>query len=236
MKKSAGKLIVITGPDGCGKKTQSQLLVGKLKKSGYNVETIDFPQYENNFFGIMVGRYLKGEFGKATEINPYLASILYAGDRFESKSKINKWLAEGKIVVCDRYVGDNFLHQGIKIKDNVKREAFFQWLYDLEFNVFNARQADITFYLDMPLEISLRLLKNKDAQEKKSYLDGKEDGHENEKHLRETREISEDLIKKFGWIKIGCAEKGDILPKNEISDMLFKHVIDRGGFLELLFQ
>ena len=238
MKKSGGKLIVITGQDGCGKKTQSQLLVGKLKKSGYNVETIDFPQYENNFFGKMVGRYLSGEFGDPAKINPYLVSNLYAGDRWESLPQIEYWMNNDKIIVSDRYVGDNFLHQGSKIKDKVKREAFFQWLYYLEFNVFNARQADITFYLDVPLEISLRLLKNKDAQERKSYIDGdgKEDGHENEKHLRETREISEDLIKKFGWIKIVCAEKGDILPKNEISDMLFKHVIDKEGFLELLFQ
>ena len=236
MKKSGGKLIVITGQDGCGKKTQSQLLVGKLKKSGYNVETIDFPQYENNFFGKMVGRYLSGEFGDPAKINPYLVSNLYAGDRWESLPQIEYWMNNDKIIVSDRYVGDNFLHQGSKIKDKVKREAFFQWLYYLEFNVFNARQADITFYLDVPLEISLRLLKNKEAKEKKDYIGGKEDGHENEKHLRETREISEDLIKKFGWIKIGCAEKGDILPKNEISDMLFKHVIDKEGFLELLFQ
>ena len=239
MKKSGGKLIVITGPDGCGKATQTKFLVEKLKQRNYTMETIDFPQYENNFFGKMVGRYLSGEFGDPAKINPYLVSNLYAGDRWESMGTIYQWILDHKkIVVCDRYVGDNFLHQGSKIKDKVKREAFFQWLYDLEFNVFNARQPDITFYLDVPLEISLRLLKNKDAQERKSYIDGdgKEDGHENEKHLRETREISEDLIKKFGWIKIVCAEKGDILPKNEISDMLFKHVIDKEGFLELLFQ
>ena len=89
MKKNYGKLIVITGPDGCGKATQTKFLVEKLKQQNFTAETIDFPQYENNFFGKMVGRYLKGEFGKATEVSPYLASILYAGDRFESKSKIN---------------------------------------------------------------------------------------------------------------------------------------------------
>jgi len=234
--KTKGKLIVITGPDGCGKKTQTELLVKRLKASSYQVETIDFPQYKKNFFGKMVGSYLIGEFGDPKKVNPYLASMLYAGDRWESLPQIEYWMNNDKIIVSDRYVGDNFLHQGSKIKDKVKREAFFQWLYYLEFNVFNARQADITFYLDVPLEISLRLLKNKEAKEKKDYIGGKEDGHENEKHLRETREISEDLIKKFGWIKIGCAEKGDILPKNEISDMLFKHVIDKEGFLELLFQ
>ena len=222
MKKSGGKLIVITGPDGCGKATQTKFLVEKLKQRNYTMETIDFPQYENNFFGKMVGRYLSGEFGKATEVSPYMASILYAGDRFESMGEINKWLAEGKIVVCDRYLGDNFLHQGSKVADSSEREKFFNWLEDLEFNVFGAKCADITIYLDVSLEISLALLKNKDAQEKKNYTDGKKDGHENEKHLREVRETSKELIKKFGWIKIDCMKNGELMSPEEISDSIWK--------------
>jgi len=220
--KTKGKLIVITGPDGCGKKTQTELLVKRLKASGYQVKTIDFPQYKNNFFGKMVGRYLAGEFGKATEINPYLASILYAGDRFESMGEINKWLAEGKIVVCDRYVGDNFLHQGSKVVDPSEREKFFNWLEDLEFNVFGAKRAGITIYLDVSLEISLALLKNKDAQEKKNYTDGKNDGHENEVHLRQVRKINDELIQRYGWIKIDCMRGEKIMPPEEISDIIWE--------------
>ena len=52
-----GKFIVIDGIDGSGKATQTKLLVAKLKENGYKVKTIDFPQYEENFFGKMVGRY-----------------------------------------------------------------------------------------------------------------------------------------------------------------------------------
>src|SRR3989338_11360876 len=222
MEKNGGKLIVITGPDGCGKKTQTSLLVDKFKKCGYDTESIDFPRYEKNFFGKMVGRYLKGEFGKATEVSPYLASILYAGDRFESMRQINQWLTKGKLVVCDRYVGDNFLHQGSKIADSSEREKFFDWLEDLEFNVFDAKYLDITIYLDVSLEISLALLKNKDAQEKKNYTDGKNDGHENEVHLRQVRETSKELIKKFGWIKIDCMKNGELMSPEEISDSIWK--------------
>ena len=47
--KLRGNLIVLTGPDGCGKKTQTQLLVNRLKASDYTAETIDFPQYEKKF-------------------------------------------------------------------------------------------------------------------------------------------------------------------------------------------
>lgn len=222
---SKGKLIVITGPDGCGKKTQTELLVKRLKRFGCGTETIDFPQYKKNFFGKMVGRYLTGEFGESAKLNPHLASILYAGDRWESMKLIRRWIEDyDKVVVCDRYVGDNFLHQGSKIKDKTKREEFFHWLYNLEFYVFCAREAEITFYLDVPLEISLALLEKKEAKERKDYTGGKKDGHENEVHLKGVREISEELIKRFGWIKINCAPEGTLLPEKEISDMIWEKV------------
>jgi len=228
MKKNEGKLIVITGPDGCGKATQTKFLAERLKQQSFIVETIDFPQYENNFFGKMVGDYLMGKFGDPMKVDPYFASMLYAGDRWKSMKLIYQWLLDfNRIVVCDRYVGDNFLHQGSKIADVAKREEFFKWLYDLEFNVFNARHADITFYLDVSLEISLVLLKNKDAQEKKSYIGGKQDGHENENHLREVRQISEDLIKRFGWIKIDCMKNGKLVSPEEISKIIWNDLTYR---------
>jgi len=222
MKKNEGKLIVITGPDGCGKATQTKFLVERLKQQSFIVETIDFPQYENNFFGRMVGRYLAGEFGDPTKVSPYLASMLYAGDRWQSMRQIDQWLEDNKIVVCDRYTGDNFLHQGSKIPDSVKREEFFQWLYDLEFIVFGAQSADMTFYLDVSLEISLKLLEKKEAKEKKNYTGGEKDGHENEKHLRGVRKISENLIERFGWIRVDCMKDGELIPQEEISDIIWE--------------
>lgn len=220
-----GKLIVITGPDGCGKATQTKLLRDKLEKTGYKTESIDFPQYNNNFFGEMVGRYLSGEFGHASALNPFLASMLYAGDRFESMEKINNWLKyEKKIVVCDRYTGDNFLHQGSKFSNEVERNNFFNWLEELEYKVYKAVMADMTLYLNVPLEISLKLLEEKSAKERKSYTGGKTDGHENKKHLSRVRKISAGLIKKFGWVKINCDSKRRLLPPDQINEKIWEKV------------
>ena len=71
----------------------------------------------------MTGKFQNGEFGNAPETNPYLASVLYAADRWETKNKIEKWLDEGKIVILDRYVSSNQIHQGGKIK-NIKKEKY----------------------------------------------------------------------------------------------------------------
>lgn len=219
-----GKLIVITGPDGCGKKTQAELLVKRFKESGYETETIDFPQYTKNFFGKMVGRYLAGEFGDAAKLNPYIASMLYAGDRWESMEQIKNWLGENKIVVCDRYIGDNFLHQGSKIKDKAKREVFFLWLAELEYSVYDNFAADQTFYLDVPLEISLGLLEEKSSKERKTYTNGMEDGHENEKHLREVRKITDSLASRFCWTRIPCFQDGKLLSREKIADIIWSLV------------
>jgi dTMP kinase len=43
--KKKGIFIVIDGTDGSGKKTQTEMLANNLKQSGYEVETISFPQY-----------------------------------------------------------------------------------------------------------------------------------------------------------------------------------------------
>ncbi|HLC66288.1 MAG TPA: thymidylate kinase, partial [Candidatus Nanoarchaeia archaeon] len=129
-----GKLIVLEGIDGSGKTTQTKMLVARLKREGYAVETIDFPQYYTTFFGKMVAQYLRGEFGALDQVSPYLAAILYAGDRFERKEQLEQWLAEGKIVIANRYVSANMGHQASKIPRS-KRAVFVQWLDQLEYGV-----------------------------------------------------------------------------------------------------
>lgn len=213
------KFFVIDGTDGSGKATQTKLLADKLKKSGHKVKTIDFPQYENNFFGKMVGRYLSGEFGSSSEVSPYLASILYAGDRFEEKKQIEKWLAEGFIVIADRYASSNQIHQGGKISEQEKRKEFLAWLEELEYGIFKIPRPRAIIYLDMPIDISQKLLKTKSAKKKKTYLKGKKDIHENDlKHLSDAKNSAIELVKKNNnWIRIECYRNSKPFSVEEIS-------------------
>jgi len=78
-----GKLIILAGIDGSGKATRTDRLVRRLERTGRSVETFDFPQYEATFFGRLVARYLRGEFGEAANVSSYLASLLYGADRWQ---------------------------------------------------------------------------------------------------------------------------------------------------------
>src|SRR5690606_12245312 len=153
-----------------GKATQTALLVKRLKREGHSVRTYDFPQYEDNFFGRLIGECLAGQHGDFPTLDPYIASVLYAADRFESKAKLERWLQEGRVVVLDRYVSANQIHQGGKTLDPKKRKRFLEWLDRMEFGVFGLPRPDLVLYLDVPYEVSQRLLAGKGLKDKKTYL------------------------------------------------------------------
>src|SRR5688572_8863017 len=104
-----GKFIVIEGTDGSGKKTQFELLVKRLKKAGHKVATFDFPQYGTPS-AYFVEQYLNGHYGSIKETGPYRASLFYALDRFDAAPHIQAALAEGTMVICNRYVASNMGH------------------------------------------------------------------------------------------------------------------------------
>ncbi len=220
--KRKGKLIVIDGTDGVGKATQTKLLVKRLRKEGVKVETLDFPQYYKNFFGSFIGAMLTGVYGDFLHTDPYIASVMYAADRFESKAQIEKWLKEGKVVILDRYVSANQLHQGGKIKDPKKRKAFLKWLDTMEHEVFGLPRPDLIIYLHLPMKDVLKLLKNKDRDRKKKYAyKGKDIVEGDPAYLEAAQKSALKLIQeKSDWVKIECGEGGGILSREAIHEKI----------------
>jgi len=171
--------------DGSGKATQTKLLVDRLKREKIKTKTIDFPQYYDNFFGTFIGECLIGTHGDFLTLDPRIASVLYAADRFESDKKIKKWLKDGYMVIVDRYVSANQIHQGSKISNARDREDFLRWLNKMEFDIFGIAKPDLIIYLDLPVDIIQSLLGNTASKEKKKYLKGKKDVVESSKEYLE---------------------------------------------------
>src|SRR6266849_263571 len=101
-----GKLIAIEGIDGSGKRTQVELLTLTLKARGHSLYSTGFPQYDS-WFGKMVGKFLNGDFGPLESVDPRFSAMLYAGDRFEAKFKLEAALDSGQILLVDRYIASN---------------------------------------------------------------------------------------------------------------------------------
>lgn len=203
-----GKLIVIDGIDGSGKATQVKILKERLISKGFKVKTIDFPKYDTNFFGSLIGEFLTGKYGDFVKMNSRAVSVLYAADRFESSTEIKKWLEAGFVVIADRYATANQIHQGGKISNLKERKEFMKWLDKMEYSIFKIPRPDLVIYLDVPFEVSKARLREKSAIDKKKYLKGGKDiVEENLRYLKDSRASAILLAKENkNWVKIECCK------------------------------
>lgn len=221
-----GKLIVIDGVDGSGKNTQADLLIKHLRRGGKKVKIMDFPRYKNNFFGKFIGHCLSEQYYNWTKIHPKIASIAYAADRFESKEQIEKWLKEGNIVILDRYISSNQIHQGGKIANVKKREAFMKWLAEMEYGVFKIPAPDLTIYLSLPINLVMKLIKERNNKKSRAYLKGKKDAHEKDRKFMINSIKSAMWLAETqkGWVKIDCSEKGKMKTREDIHEEVYEKI------------
>lgn len=213
-----GKLIVIEGSDGSGKTTQAQLLLSYLKKKKIPSAYISFPRYEKSMWGKMVRRFLDGDFGRIDQVDPYFASVLYAGDRFSAAPQINKWLNEGKMIVCNRYVGSNIGHMAAKFKSQSERSKYIGWLETLEYKENGIPKEDVSILLQVDPVVSRKLMK-----------DRKLDIHEKDlQYQKEVYRVYESVAKaRSNWVRVDCASGGQILGPQQIHEKVVAALVKK---------
>lgn len=213
-KRKKGKMVVIDGGDGSGKKTQAELLLKYLGNNQYKAKYIDFPRYYSSFHGRTVARYLKGEFGTMAQVNPYLASLAYALDRLSARDEMEEWLMEGNIIVANRYVSSSMGFQSARVLEKDK-EKFINWLYEMEYKEHKLPKEDVLIYLYVPVEVSQKLIEHRGSQR---YLKGdSKDIHEqNIDFLKKVEKAYLELVKKNkNWVKIDCINRDGVLRSRE---------------------
>ena len=214
-----GKLIIIEGTDGSGKQTQTELIYNKLTLllGIEKIKKLSFPNYESKS-SEPVKMYLSGEFGKNVEdVNAYAASILYSVDRFASfKTEWENFYNGGGVIISDRYTTSNMIHQASKIRDDSEREKYLKWLIDLEWNKIAIPKPDLVLFLDVPFEVSQRLI-----EERKNKItgDNKKDIHENNtEYLKNSYNIAKNLSEKYNWNVISCVENDKLKSIEDINN------------------
>lgn len=218
-----GKLIVIDGTDGSGKETQMNLLEENFKKLNIDTKRVSFPNYESDSSSL-VKMYLSGEFGKDPKsVSPYVASTFYAADRYATyKMELEEYYKNGGIVLADRYTTANMVHQAGKIKDKEERKNFLDWLWDLEFGIYKIPVPDKIFFLNMPIDVTQELIKNR---KNKFDENSEKDIHErDEHHLIDSYNAACEVAKDYGWEEIKCAPNGKLRTREDISEEIFSKV------------
>lgn len=226
--RSEGKLIVIEGIDGSGKLTQLRLLLNYFDRESIKFATFDFPQYGKTFFGDFAGRFLNGEFGHFSRINPYLASFPYAADRWQVKDKIWQAIYDGRLVICNRYTPSS-IYQAAKIKPP-QRKKFFQWVETLEHEIFGIPRPNLVIFLHVPLVFAQTMISKKN---KRKYLDGKiKDQYEKDvKYLKKVEDLYLDTVKENkSWIKVDCVENNKIISPEAIHNKIII-ILGKKGYI-----
>lgn len=219
---SKGKLITIEAGDGSGKATQTKALYDRLLAEGYQVLKVEYPDYQSES-SALVRMYLGGEFGQQAEnVSAYGASAFFAVDRYASY--LLKWrqaYESGWIILADRYTTSNMVHQAVKLKDSAEREEFLTWLWDFEFGRLQLPVPNRVIYLDMPPEISDRLINSRAAKDSSR----KKDIHEKDtSYLHHCHRAYNEVAEKYGWVKISCAQQGNLRTVQDIHEDVYQAV------------
>lgn len=138
--------ISLEGIEGCGKTTQLKHISTYLKISGRSFVVTREPG------GTAIGKEIRAILldPASKELVPAAELLLYMADRAQHiEAVIKPGLAEGKIVVCDRYVDATVAYQGFA------RGLGVDYIRDLHRIVLKDFKPDVTFLLDLPPRIGL---------------------------------------------------------------------------------
>lgn len=222
-----GFFLVIDGTDGSGKATQIDLMKIALTNLKVSHEIIDFPRYEDNLYGKLVGRYLKGEFGGLDQVSPYLASLAYAGDRMLAEPLMKKWLQQNKLVISNRYVPSSKAHQSAKLPKK-EQASFMQWLDELEYRTNGIPREELVIFLYVPPQIGQKLVEQKESR---SYMGGKgKDIHESnlQYQIDSSKLYLQQAKKEKHWVVIKCTKKGQMRSREEIHAEIMQVLAQKG--------
>ncbi len=139
---------------------------------------IHFPETESPIFGELVAKFLRGELGANDQVNPHLVALLYAGDRNNSKEKIQKWLDDGYVVIADRYVFSNIAFQCAKLGTIHEQDRLANWILEMEYDYFKIPKPDLNIFLDVPPNFTQQQLTKEREGDDRDYLQGEKDIHE----------------------------------------------------------
>ena len=220
-----GKLIIIeAGSDASGKATQAKKLFSRMKGEKYNIRKVEYPNYKSNS-SALVKMYLNGEFGyRPEDVNAYAASTFFSVDRYASYMKEwKRYYENGGIVLADRYTTSNMVHQASKIDDDMERNEYLDWLWDLEFIKLGLPVPDMVIFLDVPPVISNSLMSNRNN---KITGGSKKDIHESDReYLRKTYLNACRIAERYNWKRIECIEGSFLRSIEDIHNEIYDYVV-----------
>lgn len=218
-----GKLIVVEGAcDGIGKSTQSAYLKEALKQDGRIITSHHFPTYDTAQ-GMLVQKYLNGEFGTTNSLSPYVIHNFYAIDRAVTWHTILKERYEsGEVILLDRYTTSSLIYQTALVNFS-ERRSFIDYICDFEYNKMGIKEPDNVIFLTAPFDLVTEMRK------KRTGNDGvANDIHERDlKYMHQVYENAQYVAEYLNWDIIECSRDNEMLSQEKIHEEVLKRVLQK---------
>ena len=147
-----GRLIVIEGLDGAGKRTLAEKLTAAFAERGASVGRLAFPRYGEDVHADLVGDALRGKLGDLAD-SVYGMAMLFALDRRGTAADIRADLDKLDVVLLDRYVASNAAYGAARLFQDA-RGSFVDWVRELEIDRFGLPVPDAQLLLRVSPELA----------------------------------------------------------------------------------
>ncbi|PRW62686.1 thymidylate kinase [Actinopolyspora mortivallis] len=204
---AVGRLIVIEGLDGAGKQTLTAALSTELERRGCSVGGAAFPRYGTDVHADLISEALRGDHGDLAE-SVYGMAVLYALDRWYSRTWLRERVAEHDVLLLDRYVASNAAYGAARLGQDAAGE-FVDWVWRLETERFAMPTPDLQVLLSVPTEVAAR------RAERRERAAGRAGG--------DRFEVDSSLQERCGEVYLGLAESSWWSPW---------HVVDSAGAVD----
>lgn len=140
-----GRVVVIEGLDGAGKRTLVNGLTKALSEVGATVATVAFPRYRKSVPADLVREALHGGHGDLAD-SVYGMGLLYAFDRRDAAAEIRADRERYDVVLLDRYVASNAAYGAARLRQDARGD-FVAWVRELEIDRFGVPVPDLQILL-----------------------------------------------------------------------------------------
>lgn len=186
-----GRLIVIEGLDGAGKRTLADALSSVF---GVRVARFAFPRYDEDIHAELVRDALHGRLGDTAD-SVYGMTLLFALDRRAAAPAIRGALAGSDVVLVDRYLASAAAYGAARLHQDAAGD-FARWVRELEIERFGIPVPDHQLYLAVPRAVAAE----RAAHRERTEAGRERDAYESDDGLQERTGAVYEQLAARGWL------------------------------------
>ncbi|OZM75638.1 dTMP kinase [Pseudonocardia sp. MH-G8] len=189
-----GRLIVVEGLDGAGKRTLSDALCAALADGGCRVARFAFPRYDADVHAELAREALYGRHGDLAA-SVHGMALLFALDRRAAAPELRAAREANDVVLVDRYVASNAAYNMARLGEDVDGELV-TWVHELEVERFGVPVPDHQLLLAVPQAVAAE----RAAHRERTEVGRARDAYESDAGLQERTGAAYTQLAAASWL------------------------------------